>query len=125
MGKIIEMNKQSEDTHTFEKVANEVGLSEEDLSKIMIKEGLVDKYGTPTSKGIKEGLLRIGDADIAFDDFSGTSIVFSSTPMDWSTLKLEDKDSNKKHLHISHMGESVSISYEKVQELKQFLNNNF
>jgi orotate phosphoribosyltransferase-like protein len=48
-----------ERTFSFSEIANELGISEEDLIWLAKQEGLLDENGFPTDFAISEGLLAI------------------------------------------------------------------
>lgn len=51
--------KQEERTFSFSEVADQLGVSEEELTRVAKKEGLLDENGMPTEFAINEGLLAI------------------------------------------------------------------
>jgi len=59
--KTIPMNNhsQNEKTYTFSEIANEIGLSEDELIELALFEGLIDENGFPTKKAIDLGILTV------------------------------------------------------------------
>jgi len=50
---------EEEKNSTFEEVAAQFGISEEELVEILLLSGLIDYNGLPTKKAIDEGLLTV------------------------------------------------------------------
>ena len=56
--KTSEFNNE-ERTFSFSEIADQLGVSEEELIRVAKQEGLLDEYGIPTEFAISEGLLSI------------------------------------------------------------------
>lgn len=51
--------KQETPTFSFKEVAEQIGVTEDEVIELAKREGLIDEYGMPTQKAIDEGLLTI------------------------------------------------------------------
>ncbi|PXV62622.1 hypothetical protein CLV62_1189 [Dysgonomonas alginatilytica] len=51
--------KQDNPVFSFKEIAEQIGVTEEEVIELAKREGLIDEHGMPTQKAIDEGLLTI------------------------------------------------------------------